>query len=805
MAAGTISVSPVGVTPGGPSIFKSIGEKVKKAKDQAVEARQEADQRIKQIEETPDDELTQEDIVELESLKQKRSQKGYFFKKALKFQATDKIRTTIGKFQRDPELQNDPAATEKERFYAKAGMFRPGEMPDVSGREEKNKDIISYVGKGFQMIMDAIDKVKARVNRTAESSEKTSRTASSTESTTQNVSKSTQNLNDATQSISNISKQELNVQKSELNVVQDAEQRREQAEAEARSEQQSDVAGVNDVVEAGQNPGGGILSTALDLGRRFIGRRFGNRIPGAGRARLARMRAGRRMDPVRRNTQYTAPIGPQPMNSPTPWASEGGGFVPRMPSNNINLSDGGIVASLKPKKQKKLADGGITGLVSRFLPPPLGPILNMLINPSSGIGGVGKAVSDVAGGAAQMLTNPTKLIGEGLRAVLPMNRNVGKDVMKADKGDTENVSKVGQLMTIVSGGMMFAPIMEIAKALPFIGALINASKPIIKPIIEAFGLPPSILGMIFGGSASAATMPFGGFQPPGTEPPPPPRPDNLPPPGPPLTGGTDQFAAVSGVSGSVAINGRENAPVGVEYSPFSKRDVQRHNITITSAKGWRRNTQSDHQGYDFSAPAGTPLYAYIPGVVTAVGVDDGSRTGYGNSIEWRDANGTKHFFGHMVERSPFKEGDTIQQGDNVGAVGNTGRSFGDHLHWEIRTPRGKVDPGSWTKANPITPAPRALPPVPPAIARPAIPGVTPAAPAGVSPAAVLIQKASALPGVNPLPSIQQPTSAIAMLGAGRTGKSPQQKQQTSNGDGGRVPLTPVDGYISRDPFLVLEA
>jgi hypothetical protein len=504
MASGTSSVAPVGQNPGGPGLFKLIGEKVKKAKEQAVEARQEADKRIENLEQIPDDEKTQDDIVELDSLKQKRSENAYFFKKALKFQATDKIRTTMGKFQRDPELQNDPAATDKERFYAKSGMFRPGEMPDTSDREG-GKDVVSYVGKGFQLIMDAIDKIKSRVNKTASSSEQTASTASSTESKTDGVKNSTENLNKTTETISNVSKQEVNVQKSELEFEQQAEQDRNRAESEARSEAQSDTAGTTDVAETDQGvnkKGGGLFSSILNIGGRLLSGRGGGRLGGFGRrgkalGRLGRMRAGRMMNPARRNRQYTSPIGPQPMNSPTPWAAEGGGFAPRMPSNNINLSDGGIIAPIKSQKQKKLADGGITSPISGLL--------------SSLIGGGGKSKDDKSGGF-QMLTNPTKLVGDGLRAVLPMNRNVGKKVM-GNKKETENISELFKLPNIIGGGIMFASIAQIANAVPFLGAIINAAKPIIKPLVEAFGLPASVLGVIFGGgAASAATMPpnFGG-------------------------------------------------------------------------------------------------------------------------------------------------------------------------------------------------------------------------------------------------------------------------------------------------------
>ena len=739
MAAGTISVNPVGVEAGGPSLFKTIGEKVKKAKGQAIEARQEADERIEDIENIPEEERTQDDIVELDTLKEKRSQKGYFFKKALKFQATDKIKTTIGKFQRDPKLENDPAASEKERFYAKTGMFRPGEIPDMSSREDKNTDIIGYVGKGFQMIMDAIDKVKSKVNRTAESSEKTSRTASSTESTTESVSRSTENLSNSTENISNVSKSELNVQQSELSSEQLAEQRREQAAAEARSEAQSDTAGTTDVIETDQcgkgGQSGGLFSKILDVGsnlagrRRFsaLGRRGGgpavpgrrrraiaNRLPGSGVARLARTKAGRAMSPTRRSRAYSAPIGPQPMNSSTPWAKgnfdeniDAMGNIPRLPSSTINLSQGGIISPIKPKKQQKLADGGITGLIDNFLPAPMNMMMNMIMNPTGmlggGIGGMmggaGKAAGSAVSSGVQMLTNPTKLVGDGLRAVLPMNRGVGKDVMKGDKGETENMSKIMQLMPLAGGGIMFAALAQVANAVPFLGAIIGAAKPIIKPLVEAFGLPASVLGLIFGGgAANAATMPFGGMQEDDPDPDPLDPPPGTTPPEAPLSGGSSAFGSISGNSGSVAINGKEKASVAVDYSPFSKSDIQKQRLSINSAKGFRRDTNSDHKGYDIPADQGTPLYAYLPGQITKNQV----MSGYGNLVEWKDSvyNET-HRFAHMMGLSPFGVGKSVRQGDMLGKVGSTGISSGPHLHWEIGPLGSQVDPGVWARAHPL--------------------------------------------------------------------------------------------------------
>jgi murein DD-endopeptidase MepM/ murein hydrolase activator NlpD len=684
MASGTSSVAPVGQNPGGPGLFKLIGEKVKKAKEQAVEARQEADQRIKNLEEIPDDEKTQDDIIELDSLKQKRSENAYFFKKALKFQATDKIRTTMGKFQRDPELQNDPAATEKERFYAKSGMFRPGEMPDTSDREG-GKDVVSYVGKGFQLIMDAIDKIKSRVNKTASSSEQTASTASSTESKTDGVKNSTENLNKTTETISNVSKEEVNVQQMELDFEQKAEQERNRAESEARSEAQSDTAGVTDVKETDQGikpKGKGLFSSILNIGGQLLSGRGGGRLGGLGGrggalGRLGRMRAGRMMNPARRNRQYTAPIGPQPMNSPTPWAAEGGGFTPRMPSSNINLSDGGIIAPIKAQKQKKLADGGITGLVSKFLPPPLGPMLNMMINPGGAMGGIGNAVKGAAGGAFQMLTNPTKLIGDGLRAVLPMNRNVGKQVM-GNKKETENISQLFKLPNIIGGGIMFSSIAQIANAVPFLGAIINAAKPIIKPLVEAFGLPASVLGIIFGGgSASAATMP---------EP-------------------VDFGAQDDGGDGGGGDGGGGGGGLGAVGPSMTSSGGSTASQYVTSGFG-PRNTgiagaSTNHGGIDIAGgpwQAGTAISVIKPGVVEETG--DLGRSGWGRYVVVKHDDGTFSLYGHLSQIN-VKKGDKIENKSGeakvIGKVGSTGVSNGPHLHFELGkgwngTITGKVDP-----------------------------------------------------------------------------------------------------------------
>ena len=182
-----------------------------------------------------------------------------------------------------------------------------------------------------------------------------------------------------------------------------------------------------------------------------------------------------------------------------------------------------------------------------------------------------------------------------------------------------------------------------------------------------------------------------------------------------LTG--TKFAAVSGTSGSVKYGGRERAPLTASYSAFKPGS----GAQITSGLGYRRSTNSNHKGYDVAAPSGTPLYAYLPGKVTHIGIDGVNSAGYGNWIVWKDSvYGSYHFFGHMLKPSPLRVGSAVDQGTLMGYVGSTGISFGPHLHWEISNSppaangqfSAHQDPGAWTRSHPLKGSPATTSPAP---------------------------------------------------------------------------------------------
>lgn len=98
-------------------------------------------------------------------------------------------------------------------------------------------------------------------------------------------------------------------------------------------------------------------------------------------------------------------------------------------------------------------------------------------------------------------------------------------------------------------------------------------------------------------------------------------------------------------------------------------------------------TQGIHgyNGVDLGAPAGTPVRAAAAGEVV-VSMSSGWNGGYGSYIVIKHANGTQTLYAHLSSNT-VSAGDVVTQGQNIGAVGNTGRSTGNHLHFEVRGAR----------------------------------------------------------------------------------------------------------------------
>lgn len=111
--------------------------------------------------------------------------------------------------------------------------------------------------------------------------------------------------------------------------------------------------------------------------------------------------------------------------------------------------------------------------------------------------------------------------------------------------------------------------------------------------------------------------------------------------------------------------------------------------TITSRFGSKESIRkSAHKGIDIGAPNGTPIYAAADGTVTYASYNSG---GYGNLVIISHGNGIETYYGHC-SKLYVKKGQSVSAGDNIAAVGSTGRSTGNHLHFEIRQNGSQINP-----------------------------------------------------------------------------------------------------------------
>ncbi len=131
--------------------------------------------------------------------------------------------------------------------------------------------------------------------------------------------------------------------------------------------------------------------------------------------------------------------------------------------------------------------------------------------------------------------------------------------------------------------------------------------------------------------------------------------------------------------------------------------------SIWPTRGWVTSTFGDfrsfrlragghggrwHEGMDIAAPHGTPIMASGDGLVTY----SGYRSGYGNMIVVDHGNGIASVYAHCSTVF-VEEGRRVGRGMIIAAVGNTGRSTGPHLHYEIRVDGVPVNPMNYIVEN----------------------------------------------------------------------------------------------------------
>ena len=121
--------------------------------------------------------------------------------------------------------------------------------------------------------------------------------------------------------------------------------------------------------------------------------------------------------------------------------------------------------------------------------------------------------------------------------------------------------------------------------------------------------------------------------------------------------------------------------------PVSNKDLKK----TASGYGMRIDpiykTSKFHEGMDFSASTGTPIYATGNGTVTKAGW----QSGYGRVVVINHGYGYETLYAHM-NKIDVRKGQKVVRGEVIGEVGNTGKSTGPHLHYEVHVKGRVVNP-----------------------------------------------------------------------------------------------------------------
>lgn len=130
--------------------------------------------------------------------------------------------------------------------------------------------------------------------------------------------------------------------------------------------------------------------------------------------------------------------------------------------------------------------------------------------------------------------------------------------------------------------------------------------------------------------------------------------------------------------------------IAVEKTPLAFPLKTAYRYTSGFGSRWGRM----HEGIDLAGSMGSPVYVTADGTVTHAGWENG----YGNMIEVRHEFGLVTRYGHLSGIN-VEVGQRVSRGDKIGAMGNTGRSTGTHLHYEVRVGGSATNPMTFIKAG----------------------------------------------------------------------------------------------------------
>ncbi len=150
-----------------------------------------------------------------------------------------------------------------------------------------------------------------------------------------------------------------------------------------------------------------------------------------------------------------------------------------------------------------------------------------------------------------------------------------------------------------------------------------------------------------------------------------------------------------GIPASPQNSGSQISPEGTGSADDADREISDLQLPVaapvSSGFGMRTDPFSHrakfHKGLDLAAPVGMQVVAAMPGKVISAGY----QRGYGNSVLVEHAGGLQTRYGHLGTIN-VKAGDVVSSQSALGTIGNTGRSTGPHLHFEVIRMGEPVDP-----------------------------------------------------------------------------------------------------------------
>lgn len=335
------------------------------------------------------------------------------------------------------------------------------------------------------------------------------------------------------------------------------------------------------------------------------------------------------------------------------------------------------------KQQKKLSSGGVS------------------------VGGTGRGKTITPG----IYDNPTEGQLAPGTAVVPLNRNYGKNIL-GQQEQIEYQQSLGEVLQKSTSALLGAGVVVYGSILRGLGPLagyFNSSIPgILSTVSSILGISRSAVIDMFGGPAYAGTVENykdlksfykswriymdknglyfpGGFGPFGGD-----KKEK---------GELSKDILTIGSNGEgLSMMGGTNVGKPPAWIPFPKDAAGK----LEYSSGFGRRWGKQHTGIDLAGEPGIKIISPFEGKVSEVDRDTNG-SGYGNYVEIQhDTPKIFTFYGHLRDiAESIKPQAKVSAGQVIGTLGNTGRSTGPHLHWEVRTKQGggQIDPVEWTHQN----------------------------------------------------------------------------------------------------------